>query len=168
MYNRASNARFSGTRQYAATRNYAGSRYAGTRYYGNSGYYGGNRYYYGGGYPNYGYSNYGYSYWPYVAASAWPYVASSFSPYGSYGNYPYSYYGGSPNTYSYYQPGYGYNGSTVAAVQRRLGELGYYRGAVDGVIGPRTRAAIAAFESTNGMAVDGVISTRLLNRMGVG
>jgi hypothetical protein len=35
----------------------------------------------------------------------------------------------------------------VAAVQRRLGQLGYYRGVIDGVIGPQTRGAIAAFEA---------------------
>src|SRR5262249_37515371 len=116
----------------------------------------------------YGYPNYGYSYWPYVAASALPYVASSFWPYRSYGYNPYSYYGGYPySNYSYYGSGYGYAGSTVAAVQRRLGEFGFYNGLVDGVMGPRTRAAIAAFESTHGMVVDGVISGRLLNRMGL-
>jgi len=60
--------------------------------------------------------------------------------------------------YSYYTPASGYDGSTVAAVQRRLGELGYYHGVVDGVIGPQTRAAIAAFESRDGMMVDGRIS----------
>ena len=75
--------------------------------------------------------------------------------------------GGYSNAYSYYQPGYGYDTATVAAVQRRLGELGYYHGVVDGVMGPQTRAAITAFESTHGMIVDGMITTRLLNRMGV-
>lgn len=53
------------------------------------------------------------------------------------------------------------------AVQRRLGELGYYHGVVDGVIGPQTRAAIAAFEGAHGMIVDGIITTRLLDRMGL-
>jgi len=155
MYNRNTRAQFSGTRQYAATRYYGGSRYAGTRYYGNNGYYGGTGYYYGGGY---GYPNYGYSYWPY-GYSYWPY-----SSYG-YGYYPYSYnnYG-----YSYYTPAYGYDGSTVAAVQHRLGELGYYHGVVDGVIGPRTRAAIAAYESRHGLIVDGRISRPLLGRLGLG
>jgi len=48
-----------------------------------------------------------------------------------------------------------------------LGELGYYRGVVDGVIGPQTRASIGAFENNNGMVVDGMITTRLLARMGL-
>jgi Putative peptidoglycan binding domain len=92
-------------------------------------------------------------------------------PYSYYGGYPYnySYYGGYPNNYSYYGSGYGYGyaGSTVAAVQRRLGQLGYYHGVVDGVIGPQTRGAIAAFESRNGLAVDGRINLPLLNRLGL-
>src|SRR5437899_6657582 len=88
-----------------------GGYYAGTRYgTGYTGYYGGTRYYYGGGF---GYPYYGsYSYWPY----------------GYSGYYPYSYYGGYPSSYSSYQPAYGYDAGTVAAVQRRLGELGYYHG----------------------------------------
>src|SRR6266567_4061570 len=76
---------------------------------------------------------------------------------GYYGGTRY-YYGGYPYTYSYYQPAYGYDAGTVAAVQRRLGEFGYYHGAVDGVMGPRTRAAIAAYESRHGLVVDGTIS----------
>jgi N-acetylmuramoyl-L-alanine amidase len=55
----------------------------------------------------------------------------------------------------------------VAAVQRRLGQLGYYHGMVDGVIGPQTSGAIAAFESRNGLAVDGTISRPLLNTLGL-
>ena len=71
------------------------------------------------------------------------------------------------NYYSSYTPTYGYNASIVAAVQRRLGQLGYYHGVVDGVIGPQTRSAIAAFESRNGMAVDGTISRPLLDSLGL-
>jgi Putative peptidoglycan binding domain len=97
----------------------------------------------------------------------YPYYGSY--PYYNYGYYPYSYYGGYPYnySYSYYAPGYGYGASTVAAVQQRLGQLGYYHGAVDGVMGPRTRGAIAAYESTHGMAVDGTISRPLLHSLGV-
>ena len=162
--------RYSGTRSYAGrqyngTRYYSGSRYARTGYYGNRGYYGGTPYYYGNGW-GYGSS----SVWPYVAASVAPYVASSLWAPG-YNRYPYSYYGGYPysgyNAYSYSTPTYGYSGSMVVAVQRRLGQLGYYHGVVDGVIGPQTRSAIAAFESRNGMAVDGTISRPLLDSLGL-
>ena len=162
--------RYSGTRsyanrQYTGTRYYGGSRYGRTGYYGNTGYYGGTPYYYGNG-SGYGSS----SVWPYVAASVAPYVASSLWAPG-YNRYPYSYYGGYPyngyNTSSYYTPSYGYNTSMVAVVQRRLARLGYYHGVVDGVMGPQTRGAIAAFESRNGMTVDGTISRPLLDSLGL-
>jgi Putative peptidoglycan binding domain len=188
-YKQGMSSRVQGTQYYgrtgrAASGYYGGRQYSATRYVGRSGYYGGNNYY--GGTPYYYGSGWGYgssSVWPYVAASAAPYVASSLwapgysgYPYSYYsGGYPYSYYGGYPNNYSYYGSGYGYRsgyghgyaGSTVAAVQQRLGQLGYYRGGVDGVIGPRTRSAIAAFESRNGLVVDGTISRPLLNRLGL-
>ncbi len=152
--------------QYSGTRSYVGRQYSGTRYYSGTPryrantYYGGTRYYYGGGsYPYYSY----YSGWP---SSNWGYGTS-------WGYYPYSYYGGYPytgynNYYSYYTPTYGYNASLVAAVQRRLGELGYYHGAVDGVVGPQTRGAIAAFEGRNGLVVDGRISRPLLDTLRLG
>ena len=169
-----SNRYYTGTR-YSGTRSYANRQYSGTRYYGRTGYYGNNYYgggtrvyYGGGGYPYSGYS----SGWPY---SNWGYGTSGYYPYSYYGGYSggYSYYGGYPyssysNNYSYYTPTYGYNSSMVAAVQRRLGQLGYYRGVVDGVIGPQTRGAIAAFESRNGLAVDGMIDRPLINSLGLG
>jgi hypothetical protein len=163
-YNPNTTSQVVGTGQHIGTRYYAGNRYTGSSYYGNNGYYVGTPYYYGGGwgYP-YGTS----SVWPYVAASVAPYVASSFWAPGYNNYYPYSYYGGYPYRSSYYGYGYGYDGSTTAAVQRRLGEMGYYHGVVDGVIGPRTRAAIADFESRHGLVVDGTISRPLLNRLGL-
>ena len=150
-------ARYTGTRTYAAQQYSATRNYGGTRYYGN--YYGGNTgYYYGSAYPSYSYySGSPYSYWGYG-------TSSGYYPYAYGGGYPYR---GYNNYYSYYTPSYGYNGSMVAAVQRRLGRLGYYHGVVDGVIGPETRSAIAAFESRNGMSVDGTISRPLLDTLGL-
>jgi len=160
---RMGSTRYYGRNSYVGTRSYAGRQYSGTSHYGGTRYYnnyygGGTRYYSGGGYPNYSY----YSGFP-----------SSNRGYGtSWGYYPYSYYGGYSysgynNYYSYYRPTYGYSGSVVAAVQQRLGRLGYYHGVVDGVIGPQTRGAIAAFESRNGLAVDGTISRPLLDSLGL-
>jgi Putative peptidoglycan binding domain len=176
MHSRPTQPRSVGMRQYRAARQYngtgyyRGSRYAGTRYYGNSGYTG-TRYYGNSGYytgPNYYYGGTGWGY-PYVGTSGWPF-GYSYNPYSYYGGYPYSYSysGGYPYNYSYYGSGYGYGGSTVAAVQQRLGEMGYYQGAVDGVMGPQTRAAIAAYESRHGLSVDGRITGSLLNRLGLG
>jgi hypothetical protein len=161
----ASTQGYVGTRQYSGGHYYTQNRYAGRGYYGGTGYYyGGPGYYYGGsGYPYYG----SYSSWPSTSYGYYPYGYDGGYPYSYYRGYPYSYYGGYSNSYSYYQPGYGYDVATVTAVQRRLGELGYYSGTVDGVIGPQTRAAIAAFESRHGMVVNGVITTRLLDRMGL-
>jgi hypothetical protein len=140
-----------------STRSYGGARYSATRYYGGTRYYGnyygnGTRYYYGGGsYPCYGY----YSGWPY---SNWGYgVSVGYYPYSYGGGYPYS---GYNNYYSYYTPTYGCNASMLAAVQRRLGQLGYYDGVVDGVIGPQTRGSIVAFESR----MDWPWTERLANR----
>jgi Putative peptidoglycan binding domain len=150
--------RYTGTRSYAS-RQYSGARYYGaTPYYGGKAYYRGTGYYYSGGsaYPYYSY----YSGWP----SNWGYGTSwGYYPYSGWGGYPYSY--NNNNYYSYYTPTYGYDASLVAAVQQRLGQLGYYHGGVDGAIGPRTRSAMAAFESTHGLTVDGSISRPLLNRL---
>jgi Putative peptidoglycan binding domain len=162
---RAANTHYYTGSRYAGTSSHAGRQYSGTRsyvttpYYGGNNYYGSTGYYYGGSYPYYSYS----SGWPY---SSWGFGTSWGYPYSYWGGYPDSYY--SNSYYSYYTPAYGYNASLVAAVQRRLGQLGYYHGVVDGVIGPRTRGAIAAFESRNGLAVDGRISRPLLDTLRLG
>jgi len=46
-------------------------------------------------------------------------------------------------------------------VQRILAELGYDPGPADGVMGPRTRAAIRAFQTTVGLPADGRLSNSL-------
>ena len=82
----------------------------------------------------------------------------------SFYSYSYSYY----NAYSYDNgPAYGYDGSMVAQVERRLAELGYYDGIIDGIMRRQTRAAISAYESTHNLVVDGTINAQLLRRMGL-
>jgi len=97
-------------------------------------------------------------------------------PWGWGWGYPYGYgYGyGDPYGYGYGDPygygyGYGYGGnqygdygygngsgygdsshSRVAELQRRLARAGYYRGSIDGVLGPQTRRAIRAYEQDHG------------------
>ena len=50
-------------------------------------------------------------------------------------------------------------------IQRRLAALGHYQGAVDGIVGPMTRAAIRAFQKGAGLAVDGHATVELLARL---
>ena len=52
--------------------------------------------------------------------------------------------------------------ATVLAIQRRLNDLGYNAGTPDGLFGNKTRAAIQSFQRDNGIAVDGVASSKLL------
>jgi hypothetical protein len=124
-------------------------------------------YSYSYGYPSYGYS-YGYGYPSYGFGFGWPYYG--YYPY-SYGYYPYDYgyypYDYSYGYYSYNRPGYAYNGSVVSQVQSRLARAGYYRGPIDGIMGPGTRYAIRAYERDHGLRVDGVISGSLLRNMGL-
>lgn len=125
----------------------------------------------------YGYSGYGYGY-PYYGYSYGPSVSFGFGypyDYGYYGYnnyYPYNYgygynYRSSYNYGSYYyNNGYG-NGSLVIAVQSRLARMGYYRGPIDGIMGPGTSFAIRAYERDHGLRVDGAISGPLVRNMGV-
>jgi Putative peptidoglycan binding domain len=86
--------------------------------------------------------------------------------YPYYGSYPYGYgYYNRPRTVVY-DTAYT-DDATVAAVQRRLARGGYYRGAIDGVIGNGTRTAIRAYERNNGLRVDGQIDRQLLATLGL-
>ena len=61
-----------------------------------------------------------------------------------------------------YAPGYATGGSVGSNVQASLAQQGYYDGPIDGEIGRGTRAAIAHYESDNGLQVNGVIDEPLL------
>ena len=71
--------------------------------------------------------------------------------------------------YTPYYPntGYLYGSSIVSNVQARLTDLGYYRGPIDGDIGPITRDAIASYQSDYGLSVTGRINTVLLHSLGL-
>mgnify|MGYP000363989758 CR=1 FL=1 len=51
----------------------------------------------------------------------------------------------------------GDHGPLVKAYQERLAQLGYAPGGIDGIFGPRTRAAVLAFQAENDLHTDGVI-----------
>jgi Putative peptidoglycan binding domain len=134
----------------------------------------------GFGYPFYPY--YG-GYYPYdYYSSGYPY---GYDPYG-YSSYNQVYQGGTvygdDSAYSddaaynngagYYNNGGAYrggrtNGSMVAQVQRALARDGFYKGEIDGVMGPRTYYAIRAYERSHNLRVDGAINDQLLGTMGL-
>jgi len=50
----------------------------------------------------------------------------------------------------------------VRAAQEALAGLGFYRGPIDGIAGPKTRAAVAKYQTSLGLAPDGKVSRDLL------
>ncbi len=114
------------------------------------------------------------------------YIRPSFG-YGSGYGYGYgsSYYGRSPYYYSRPSVGYSYHSRPSAVyrgqavygsysdglavdVQRELRRRGYYRGAIDGDIGPGSRAAIRAYQYDRGLSTTGRIDSSLLRSLGIG
>lgn len=61
-----------------------------------------------------------------------------------------------------------YEGSLAADVQEALKRRGYYKGSVDGDIGPASRSAIRAYQSDRGLSVTGRIDRSLLEALGIG
>lgn len=53
----------------------------------------------------------------------------------------------------------------VSGVQRQLAERGYYRGEIDGRVGPATREAVRRFQTDAGLPVSGVVDQRLLGEL---
>lgn len=49
------------------------------------------------------------------------------------------------------------SGEDVAAVQTRLELLGFTPGKLDGIYGPKTEAAVIAFQANRGIKVDGIV-----------
>lgn len=90
------------------------------------------------------------------------------------GGYWFPAYGYDPgyNTYAYDEPIYGYNdldpAQVIANVQTELQRLGYYRYAVDGQMGPATRAAIANYQRDTGLSITAAIDGPTLQSLGLG
>lgn len=57
-------------------------------------------------------------------------------------------------------------GDDVAQLQRRLGELGFYTGLVDGTFGPLTHNAVSEFQRDCGLSADGVVEAETLATLG--
>lgn len=135
----------------------------GDRYHG--GYRGG---YYGRGGYGYGYRGYGYGYGrsyyrPSVGLSFYSSPAYYYSSPSYYTTRRYSTYRTAPRSYAS-----SYNDELSVEVQQALKRRGYYRGAIDGDIGPGSRSAIRAYQADRGLAVTGRIDSQLLNALGIG
>ena len=91
------------------------------------------------------------------------------SPY--YDSYPsrgYSYYSRPTTIYRGYRASNSYSDGLAVEVQRELRRRGYYRGPIDGDIGPGSRWAIRAYQRDRGLSATGRINSSLLRSLGVG
>ena len=61
----------------------------------------------------------------------------------------------------------GSRGQDVKAVQTKLRRWGYYEGAVDGIYGPQTKAAVVRFQRKNGLTADGVVGKQTFAALGM-
>ncbi|NCB48422.1 MAG: spore cortex-lytic enzyme [Clostridia bacterium] len=52
-------------------------------------------------------------------------------------------------------------------IQQRLKSWGYYTGAVDGILGPISIAAIKKFQKNNGLVVDGIVGSKTAAAIGI-
>jgi hypothetical protein len=128
---------------------------------GGRGFYGGNWGGFHGGFYGGGYGYPWWGWWPPVSVGVAFYPAPYYgSPY--YGNYGPSY--GGNSYYGNSSSGYAY-GTVTQAVQSALARRGYYRGAIDGVLGPETHNAIRSFQAQNGLAVTGQIDSSLIRSL---
>jgi Putative peptidoglycan binding domain len=94
------------------------------------------------------------------------------APYYWSAGYWYPAWGYNPGYYYPYDgPIYGYNNLTpdqvVVNVQAQLQRDGYYAGPVDGILGPETRQAIAAFQYDHGLAVTSAVDEPTLATLGL-
>ncbi|MBT9134727.1 MAG: Spore cortex-lytic enzyme [Firmicutes bacterium] len=60
----------------------------------------------------------------------------------------------------------GDSGADVTEVQRRLQRWGYYEGPISGTFGPKTLAAVQAFQRRHGLPVTGIIASRTFGALG--
>ena len=61
----------------------------------------------------------------------------------------------------------GSRGEEVRRIQKKLKELGFYNGSVDGIYGTATKNAIIAFQKNCGITVDGVAGPKTLLFLGL-
>ena len=62
---------------------------------------------------------------------------------------------------------FGSTGSAVIKLQQRLRDLGFNPGAVDGVFGENTKAAVKAFQRSVGLQDDGIVGSNTRTKLGL-
>lgn len=62
----------------------------------------------------------------------------------------------------------GSRGDEVRQIQKKLKELGYYTGSVDGIYGSGTQKAVKAFQKNCGITADGIAGPKTLKFLGLG
>jgi hypothetical protein len=88
-------------------------------------------------------------------------------------NYWYPAWGYAPDSVYYYDgPIYASNpeddpAQVVANVQSALQQQGYYEGELDGILGPQTRAALAEYQSAQGIEPTGLVDEPTLETLGM-
>ena len=105
-------------------------------------------------YPYYGYDYDDYPY-DYSYDGDYPYNEADYSP-----SQVYSYYNG-------YAPSGTNSNGVVSAVQSRLVSFGYYHGAIDGILGGETEAALARYQQDEDLSVTGTVTGATLHALGL-
>jgi hypothetical protein len=90
----------------------------------------------------------------------WGWYGDSYPYYGSY-DYEDGDYSDAPTSPSAVAP----SEQTIFAVQKELAKLGYYRGQIDGIVGPETTKAISWFQSVDTLTVTGRIDDQTLKAL---
>jgi hypothetical protein len=110
-------------------------------------------------YPYYDYDD---GYYPYDYSYDYPndYSGYSYDGYGYSSSDPYSYYNG-------YAPSGQYGNSAVSAVQSKLASLGYYHGAIDGILGDESESALARYQQDQDLSVTGTVTAPTLRALGL-
>lgn len=61
----------------------------------------------------------------------------------------------------------GSRGTEVKNIQKKLKELGFYSGNIDGIFGPQTKNAVINFQKQKGLKVDGIVGAKTLQALGI-
>lgn len=61
----------------------------------------------------------------------------------------------------------GSRGNEVRQIQKKLRELGYYKGSVDGIYGTGTQKAVKSFQKNCGITADGIAGPKTLKYLGL-